>query len=144
MDEIEVARRFEEAQVAYRTKIRTAARNSSYVSRDHDVEDMEQELLVCLWETCRLYDPDRGSSFNGFFWMRARQRISHFKGRDRVQKRGSDIMMVELDPEVLVDELGREPSAEDEALAPEGVREWFEGAPSAERRRIARRLRAAG
>lgn len=122
MDDVTI--NFELAREAYRGKIRTAAWRSFRSVPEHDQEDIEQELLLCLWETCKLYDPDRGSSFNSFFWMRARQRIMQLRIPFRAKKRDtSDIIFVEIDAEDMSHELSEGPSAEDEALAWETVRE---------------------
>jgi DNA-directed RNA polymerase specialized sigma24 family protein len=125
---VNIDQRWQLAQVAYASKIHTAAVQSSYVSRDHDVEDMEQELLVCLWECCSMYDPERGAIFNTFFWMRARQRIGQVRARQRTAKRGGglDIIHVDLDDDTIANEVSQiiyAPSAEDECIAWEEVRE---------------------
>lgn len=115
-----LAERWKAAQIEYRNKIKTAAWNSAYVSKEHDVEDMEQELLIVLWESCSLYDPNRGMNFNSFFWMRAKQKIGMLGDRSGAAKRTADL--VSLDAAVyteMVDEIEAatpQPSAEFEAI----------------------------
>lgn len=89
--------RWQTARIAYKQKIRTAAWNSRYVSPEHNVDDMEQELLIVLWDSCRLYDPEKGMTFNSFFWMRAKQKIGMLQERAQAKKRSA--LMVSLDEE---------------------------------------------
>lgn len=63
------------AQREYAGKIRTFARNSYYKLPGHDVEDVEQELLVVLWECVMNYDPTKGAKFNTYFQQSAKNRI---------------------------------------------------------------------
>ena len=115
-----LAQRWQAAQIEYKEKIRTAAHNSAYVSNEHEVEDMEQELLIVLWETCAKYNPDRGMTFNSFFWLLAKQRIGMLSDRSKAVMRTADL--VSLDAAMFTAELEHieastpQPSAESEAI----------------------------
>lgn len=67
--------KWETAQREYGGKIRTFARNSYYKMPSFDVEDVEQELLVVLWECVVHYDPTKGAKFNTYFQQSAKNRI---------------------------------------------------------------------
>lgn len=60
------AERFELARAAHRPTIRYFARNAlrSPSMRFMAEEDVQQELLLTLWDCCETYDPNRGARFN--------------------------------------------------------------------------------
>lgn len=71
----------------YKGKVRTFARNSYQQMPGYSIEDVEQELLVVLWECVRHYDPNKGASFNTYFQGSARNRVitlvRHFSTKSR-------------------------------------------------------------
>jgi RNA polymerase sigma factor (sigma-70 family) len=67
--------RWEAAQQVYGGKVRTFARNSFRQIPDHDQADMEQEILIVLWQCVQKYDPNNGASFNTLFQQCAKNRI---------------------------------------------------------------------
>lgn len=114
---------WEAAYLAYKGKIRTAARNAAYVSPDHDIEDMEQELLLVLADSVKRYDPQRGATFNSFFWMRAKQRIHQLATRAKAQCRsGFTVSLEEEAVAAAIDQSLASVSAETVFLAEEHVR----------------------
>lgn len=113
---VELQRRWEYAEPAYRSRIRTAARKNTYVIPWYTQEDVEQELQVVLWESCSIYDPEQGSSFNTFFWMRANQHVGRMVRYASANRRSAEV--ITLDPEELTEALqqslsGVSPSAEE-------------------------------
>lgn len=81
-------RNFALAQEEYKGKIRTFARNSYYKMPGFTTEDVEQELLVVLWDCVRTYNPDKGAKFNTFFQQSAKNKIvsliRYFEAKTRV------------------------------------------------------------
>lgn len=104
---------WEAAQTAYKGKIATFARNSSYAVPGYDEVDMEQELLIVLWQCVRNYDPGKGARFNSYFQGSAKNRIvsliraANTKGRQaewvsldvEAVQRAVDEVFQEQDPE---------------------------------------------
>lgn len=79
--------KWEAAQLMYGRKVKTFARNSFRQIPYHDQCDMEQEMLIVLWECVRAYDPNKGASFNTFFQQCAKNRITslirHYSTKSR-------------------------------------------------------------
>lgn len=112
------ATRWDQAVKQYKGKIRTAAWNASYKIPFYDPEDLEQELLVVLWESIDLYDPNRGSTFNTFFWMRAKQKIGMLIRHAETKRRKAELVSLSIEGvEAAVNEALVFASAEDAALA---------------------------
>lgn len=109
---------FEQAYKAFRKKINTFARNSSYAVTGYDIEDMEQELCMVLARTVRDYDPDRGASFNTLFQGNAKRRISDLIRLMNTKGRKATIVYLEAeDVARAVEGIFQAASAEDEVLA---------------------------
>ena len=111
------ARNFELAQVAWKGKIRTYARNSFHGIPGFDADDVEQELLSVLWKCVQTYDPIKGATFNTYAQQSFRNRISDLKRSANQLKRKADL--VSLDEEsvqIAVDERIQVMSAEDAAM----------------------------
>jgi RNA polymerase sigma factor (sigma-70 family) len=133
------AERFALAQVEYAGKIKTAARNSYFKIPSYSADDMEQELLVVLWESVEMYDPDRGATFNTFFWMRARQKIGmldrHWNG---MKMRKATLVSLEVEAvAAAVEDAVEHMSAEDSALLRMEVQKRIEKLSPQERRKLA-------
>lgn len=83
----DLAENWQLAQTAFAGKIRTFARNSAYRIPGFDEEDVEQELLIVLYECVVHYNPDRGARFNSYFQGSAKNRIitliRHFETKSR-------------------------------------------------------------
>lgn len=112
----------------YDGKIRTFARNSAYALPGYDVEDVEQELRVVLWQCCEKYDPSKGARFNTYFQQIAINRIRDLIRKSQTEKRVGDKMLVSLDRDDVAVAVSHEiaalrifttdmSSAEDHALA---------------------------
>lgn len=115
---------WEKTQQAYRQKIRKAAYNSAHTVPGYAVEDMEQELLVVLWETISLYNPEKNMKFNTFFWMRVQQRVAMLMRSANTLKRKAEWVSLDVEAvQIAVDHTISDFSAEDEALAAYHVRE---------------------
>lgn len=82
-----LADRWEATQLLYGQKVRTFARNSYRQIPDYEQSDVEQELLVVLWECVVHYDPNMGASFNTYFQRSAKNRvitlIRHYETKSR-------------------------------------------------------------
>lgn len=82
-----VTDRWEATQVLYGQKVRTFARNSYRQIPDHEQCDVEQELLLVLWDCVIHYDPNMGASFNTYFQRSAKNRIitliRHYETKSR-------------------------------------------------------------
>lgn len=72
---VDFAERWELAQREYAGKVRTFARNSYRQITGYTQEDVEQELLVVLWQTVLAYDPDKGATFNTLFQTNAKNKV---------------------------------------------------------------------
>lgn len=139
LDEGLQAERFEAAQLEYSKKIRTAAKNSHFKFPGYDVDDMYQELLVVLWESVTLYDPNKGATFNTFFWMRARQKIGMLdrKYNEMKCRKATVVSMDEESVATFIEELGAEDSAEVMALTRMEIQErWVKLTPQ-QRKKLA-------
>lgn len=79
--------RWEAARRLYGGKVRTFARNSFRQIPGFDREDVEQELLIVLWNCVQKYDPNKGASFNTLFQGCAKNKvislIRHFETQSR-------------------------------------------------------------
>lgn len=119
--------KFAAALSEYGGKVKTFARNAVHQLPGFDQNDVEQELLVVLWECVKHYDPNRGSRFNTYFQRSAKNRIitliRHFntKGRKGVVTTLSDEAVL-----AVVESAFPEASAEDVALRMMAVREAIE------------------
>lgn len=107
------------AQERYRGTIRTFARNSYYKMPSFDQEDVEQELMVVLYECVMKYDPDKGATFNTYFQQSARNKvislIRYFEAKTRVANQG----VLDLDDDAVrfaVERAQRGVTSEDIAL----------------------------
>lgn len=114
---MELADKWEAAQLSYKGKVNTFARNSFRQIPGYTVEDVEQELLVVLYECVIHYDPNRGASFNTYFQGSAKNRIisliRHFNTKSRkaiVTSLDVDAVAAAVDAHVSVT------SAEDRAM----------------------------
>lgn len=126
-EQLTIADRFEAAQVDYRGKIRTFARNSVNQIPGFDLEDIEQELLVVLWQCVIKYDPNKGASFNTLFQGCARNKVITLIRHGNTKGRKASV--VSLDDEAVrlaVDEADRWGSAEDIVLANLSILDRFD------------------
>lgn len=88
---------FEDAQVQYGRKVKTFARNSAYAVPGYTQADMEQELLIVLWECVRNYNPDRGAGFNTYFQRSAKNRIITLIRHASTKGRKADVVTLNDD-----------------------------------------------
>lgn len=140
---MELAEKWEAASRLYGGKVRTFARNSYRQIPDHEQTDVEQELLVVLWECVVHYDPQKGASFNTYFQQSAKHKvislIRHYQTKSRTA------VVVSLSDEAVeaaVGEMLSVTSAEELALMRMTIREFVlengEEALSRDRRRSRR------
>lgn len=92
-----VQERFTAALKEYAGKIRTFARNSAYALPGYEVEDVEQELRVVLWQCCEKYNPGKGARFNTYFQQIALNRIRDLIRKADTQARAGDKLLVSLE-----------------------------------------------
>lgn len=90
------------AKKAYEDKIKTFSRNSYYVVPFFTPADMEQELLLVLWNCVFEYHPRNGATFNTFWTQCARNRIVTLSRASLAIKRQSESW---LDKEIFLKEL---------------------------------------
>lgn len=95
--------KWEAAQREYAGKIRTFARNSYYKMPGFDVSDVEQELLVVLWECVMNYDPTKGAKFNTYFQQSAKNRIITLIRYFAAKRRTAPVGITTLDDEAIRD-----------------------------------------
>lgn len=109
---------WELAQREFGKKVQTFARNSAYAVPGYDEADMEQELLVVLWECVQNYDPGKGARFNTYFQTSAKNRIVSLIRRFQARSRIADVSSLDVEAVALaVDEVfAKGYSAEDTAL----------------------------
>lgn len=124
------ADRFMKAQPVYRKKIQRFSRNRAALRLipGYDQSDWENDLLEVLWRACCSYDPDKGASFNTYFWRMTNNHQISLHRKAASQKRVGDYERISLDEEEVrevISELRTDPSAEDEYLARITVRERF-------------------
>lgn len=113
------------AQREFGKKVKTFARNSAYAVPGYDEADMEQELLVVLWECVANYDPGHGARFNTYFQTSAKNRIVSLIRRFQTASRTADVTSLDVEAVSLaVDEVfAKGYSAEDTALLRMEVRD---------------------
>jgi DNA-directed RNA polymerase specialized sigma24 family protein len=113
------------AQREFGKKVKTFARNSAYAVPGYDEVDMEQELLVVLWECVVNYDPGKGARFNTYFQTSAKNRIVSLIRRFQALSRTAEVASLDVEAVSLaVDEVfAKGYSAEDTALLRMEVRE---------------------
>lgn len=111
--------RWQLAQERHLGTIKTFARNSYYKMPSFDREDVEQELLVVLYECVVNYDPDKGATFNTYFQQSARNKvislIRYFEAKTRV----ANAQTMDLDDDAVrfaVEKAQRGVTSEDIAL----------------------------
>jgi RNA polymerase sigma factor (sigma-70 family) len=106
------------AQREYGKKVKTFARNSAYAVPGYEEADMEQELLVVLWECVANYDPGQGARFNTYFQTSAKNRIVSLIRRYKTLSRTADVQSLDVEAvSFAVDEVfAKGYSAEDTAL----------------------------
>jgi DNA-directed RNA polymerase specialized sigma24 family protein len=133
---LQIAARFERAQPAFQSKIRTFARKRYRSLPSVDACEIEQELLEVLWLCCLSYDPDQGAKFSTFFWTSAERRFLDLHKAASRQKRAGDYERVWIEAEGFRDVVHEmksvEGSAEEEALARIHVREIFRSSDQAQ------------
>lgn len=106
------------AYAAFKKKINTFARNSSYAIEGYDVADVEQELCMILAKCVRDYDPDRGASFNTLVQGSFKRRIADLIRKMNTQSRKTTLVYLDEDEvRMAVEGVFRAASAEDEAMA---------------------------
>lgn len=116
--------KFDQAQVAFKGKIRTFARNCVRQLPGYDLEDIEQELLVVLWKCVLKYDPNKGASFNTLFQGCARNQVIQMVRRASTASRTAIVVNLEAeDLRRAVDAVFYQGSAEDSAMALFEIRE---------------------
>lgn len=112
-----LSERWEAAQLLYGGKVRTFARNSWRQIPFHEQEDVEQELLVVLYDCVIHYDPNRGASFNTFFQRSAKNKvislIRHYSTKGR---KGVAVSLEEESVAAAVDQFLATHSAEELAM----------------------------
>ncbi len=117
--------RWEAAQIEYRSRVRTFARNSYYRMPSFSAEDVEQELLVVLWECVVHYDPSNGAKFNTYFQTCAKRRIitliRHF---DAIKRKAELVSLTREEVKLAVDMFISEQSAEQRALDRMQIQEY--------------------
>jgi DNA-directed RNA polymerase specialized sigma24 family protein len=88
---------FEDLLPEYGRKVKTFARNSYYLCPGWDPADMEQELLMVLWNTSQNFDPSRGCKFNTLFQRNAVNRIISLKRHYNTQSRKADLVSLDVE-----------------------------------------------
>lgn len=139
MEDTMVDEQWQQAQLVYTSKINTAARNSYYKIPGYAVEDIEQELLVVLWESIKLYDPNKGATFNTFFWMRAKQKIGMLirKYAEMKMRKATLVSLEEEAVQAAVEEIMLGTSAEDLAMCHLEIQERWAKLPPQRRQKYA-------
>jgi DNA-directed RNA polymerase specialized sigma24 family protein len=140
---MDLAHKWEVASTLYGGKVKTFARNSFRQIPDHEQNDVEQELLVVLWECVVHYDPNKGASFNTYFQQSAKNRvislIRHYQTKGRT---ATLVSLTDEAVEAAVSEMLATTSAEELALMRMTIREFVlehgEEALSRDRRRSRR------
>lgn len=106
------------AYQAFKKKIHTFARNSSYAIEGYDIEDVEQELCMILAKCVRDYDPDRGASFNTLVQGSFQRRIGDLIRKMNTQSRKTTLVYLEEDEvRLAVEGVFNTCSAESEVMA---------------------------
>ena len=122
---MELAEKWEAAQQAYGGKVKTFARNSYRQIPYTDQADIEQELLVVLWECVMSYDPNRGACFNTYFQQSAKNKvISLIRHHQTKGRAGQVVSMSEEAVEFAVNDTIAMTSAEDLAMMRVELREY--------------------
>jgi DNA-directed RNA polymerase specialized sigma subunit len=128
MDSV-IEHRFALAQVAFKTKIRTYARNAigganqgsaAGIWLNMEQEDIEQELLMVLLKAVERYDPNNGSTFNTFAQRCFQNRLVSLGREQAADKRKASSSVEWLDDEAValaVERKRASASAEDEVMA---------------------------
>lgn len=120
------------AQVRYKGTIRTFARSFLSQIRNMDQADIEQELLVVLWQCVIKYDPAKGASFNTLFQGCAKNKcISLVRTANTKSRKGVNVSLADEDIERAVDDYFQEESAEDRAIIQAEVRQAMIDFPNA-------------
>lgn len=128
---------FEAAQIRYGGTIRTFARSCVHRLPGYDLDDIEQELLVVLWQCVLKYDPDKGAGFNSLFQGCAKNKvISLIRHMETKGRKGTVVYLEQEDVALAVQSLYTDASAEDWYLAidefsPQMVSEVVKGRASA-------------
>lgn len=120
--------RFELALPHYKRKIRTFCRIHGHEVPGYDRGDLETELQEILWLVCKVYDPDKGATFNTLFWQSANNRLKDLKKAAFRQKRAANLSTYSLDVDTVrfaVEQMTLAPSPEEEILARITVSEAF-------------------
>lgn len=124
---MELFEKWEAAQRQYGGKVSTFARNSYRQIPGAEQADVEQELLVVLWECVMKYDPYRGACFNTYFQQSAKNKvISLIRHHQTKGRTGSTVSMSEEAVAFAVDEAVAFTSAEDLALMRVELRAFVE------------------
>ena len=124
---MELSEKWEAAQKMYGGKVRTFARNSFRQIPGAEQQDVEQELLVVLWECVMKYDPNRGACFNTYFQQSAKNKvISLIRHHQTKGRTGSVVSMSEDAVAFAVDEALSFTSAEDLAMMRVELRAFVE------------------
>jgi RNA polymerase sigma factor (sigma-70 family) len=138
--------KFALAQQRYQGTIRTFAWKSYRQMQGYSVEDVEQELLVVLYECVMRYNPDRGAKFNTYFQQSCRNRvitlIRYYAAKRRTATFAS---LSEEAVAYAVDMMLTEPSAEDRVMNILDLQEYVaeNGAEAIHRSRRGKRVVAA-
>lgn len=122
---VELSDKWEAAQRLYGGKVKTFARNSFRQIPYSDLEDVEQELLVVLWECVVNYDPNRGACFNTYFQQSAKNKVISLIRHHQTKSR--DGAVVSMSAEAVsdaVDEAISFTSAEELAMMRITLREY--------------------
>lgn len=115
------------AYKAMRNKIKTFARGSYRQLPGYSQEDLEQELLIVLWECVQHYDPNRGARFNTFFQQSMRNRIISLVRRSNTKSRTAIIVyLAEEAVQSAVDELTAIDDVEEQVLHRLRIQEYVE------------------
>lgn len=124
---MELAEKWELAQHKYGGKVKTFARNSYRQIPGADQEDVEQELLVVLWECVVHYDPNRGACFNTYFQQSAKNKvISLIRHHQTKGRSGTTVSLSEEAVAWAVDETLSFAPAEDLAMMRVELRSYVE------------------
>jgi DNA-directed RNA polymerase specialized sigma subunit len=108
--------RWAAAYEVFAPKVRTWARNSSYLFPGCAMEDVEQELFEVLHLAVLSYDPFKGATFNSYAQECFKRRISDLKRKAEAIKRRTERGWVDLDDDAVryaVNERFQEMSAEE-------------------------------
>jgi len=122
---MDIGEKWELAQAAYAGKVRTFARNSHDSIPGYDQDDVEQELLIVLWECTVAYDPNKGASFNTYFQQSAKNRVISLIRHASTKSRSAVVVSLGIEAvAAAVDECLAITSAEDLALMRITIREY--------------------